>query len=65
MGDGRLREVVAHTGSTVRKSMIYKILRFIKMLEMILLDLYFFFKVTQNAGLLLLNSLKQNTLLFN
>ena len=65
MGDGRLREVVAHKGSTVRKSMIYKILRFIKMPEMILLDLYFFFKVTQNAGLLLLNSLKQNTLLFN
>ena len=30
MGDGRLREVVAHEGSTVRKSMIYKILKFIK-----------------------------------
>ena len=44
MGDGRLREVVAHTGSTVRKSMIYKILRFIKIPEMILLDLYFSLK---------------------
>ena len=44
MGDGRLREVVAHTGSTVPKSMIYKILRFIKISEMILLDLYFSLK---------------------
>ena len=30
MGDGRLREVVAHGDLTVRKSIIYKILQVIK-----------------------------------
>ena len=30
MGDGRLRDVVAHGDLTVRKSIIYKILKFIK-----------------------------------